>query len=440
MSSRLACLAALLATSALACAGREGTDAAVSRVRKERPIELAPVVFAGNTTEEVAPIVCGPDEDELPPACEAMASHPQQFQFVDDVCRIKRQPIDDDRDFTCPNAASSATMLLADGRVAQYRPASEPVVVDDALRSVIPDSVKLTVILVRRVGGVAHYRYVSNGTSDFTFQPWSSTKFMAIANAASTMRKTSGGHVGLDGVVDGVPVGDLVTIVHSYDETHYPSNALAKWFHDVGGRVHINELLHGWLARPKAESLGGNYGPGYVGLGLSFRAPDGHSVSVTRDPGYAFDNHLSTFSMAEFLKRLVMHREDAATRLPHLEWNDLRVLFYGAESSKWFSGKPGGMSADRSVYLQLHDMDGIVRRSQGRFRIFSKSGMGYAQYVHAGYACFPSVAADGSPVVDGGREIIVSARVDSPAGYVENDRIMARTYKTVVQLALDGKI
>jgi hypothetical protein len=441
MSSRLVVLAALLSVSALACAGREGTETSTAKqVRRDRPIELAPVIFAGNATQELAPVVCGPEEDSLPPACEAMASHPQQFPFMDDVCRSKRFPIEEERDFRCPNVASSADIHLADGRVAHYRPATEPVVVDDALAGVLPDSVKLTVILVRRVNGVPHYRYVSNGTHDQAFQPWSSTKFMAIANAAGTIRKESGGKVGLDGVVDGVPVGDLVTIVHSYDESHYSSNSLAKWFHDVGGRMRINELLHGWLKRPKYESLGGNYGPGFAGIGLKFRDNDGHTVTVPRDPGYSFDNHLSSYSMAEFLKRLVMHREDASTRMPHLEWNDLRVLFYGAESSKWFEGKPGGMSADRSVYLQLHDMDGIVKRSQGHYRILSKSGMGWAQFVHAGYACFPSLDSAGAPIADAGRELIIAARTDGPAGYVENDRTLARAYKTVVQMVLDGKI
>jgi hypothetical protein len=203
--------------------------------------------------------------------------------------------------------------------------------------------------------------------------------------------------------------------------------------------MHINELLHGWLGRPANESLGGNYGPGFVGLPLNFRN-DKHTVTVPRDPGYVFDNRVSTHTMAEFLKRLVMHREDASTRLPGLEWSDLRVLFYGAEETKWFEGRPGGMSADRSVYMQLHDFDNIVKRSQGHFRIFSKSGMGWAQYVHAGYACFPSLDAEGHPIADEGREMIVSMRVDTPAGYVENDRIMAKAYKAIVKAAMDGKI
>lgn len=406
---------------------------------KAVPIEVAPVLIPGGP-EELPPVLCGPEADDLPATCDAMASHPQQFQFVDDVCRIKRWPLDDERDFSCPTMATSADMTLEDGRVVHYRPATAGVAFDDALREVIPDSIKVSVILVRRVNGVPHYRYVSNGTEGDVFQTWSSSKFMAIANAASTLRARSLGAIGLDATVDQVPLGDLVTIVHNYDERHYTSNSLAKWFHDVGGRPRINELLHGWLGRPAGESLGGNYGPGYVGLALNFRDASGHTVTVPRDPGYSFDNRVSSQTMAEFLKRLVMHREDASTRLPNLEWADARTLFYGAESTKWFEGRPGGMSADRSVYMQLYDFDNIVKRSQGRFRILSKSGMGWAQYVHAGYACFPSLGSDGQPIANDGREIIISARVDTPAGYVENDRIMARTYKTIMRMVMDGKI
>lgn len=434
MLRRLALLT--LASLALACAGKQAAEGSAAA---ERPVELAPVLI-GNVAVDLPPVLCGPEDDALPPACDAMASHPQQFQFIDDVCRIKRLPIDDERDYSCMNAATSADMTLESGRVVHYQPADQPVAFEDDLRGVIPASIKVSVILVRRVDGVPHYRYVSNGTSEDVFQTWSASKFMAIANAASTLRARSQGAVGLDGVVDQVPVGDLVTVVHNYDESHYTSNALARWFHDVGGRPKINDLIHGWLARPASETLGGNYGPGYVGLSLNFRDGAGHAVSVPRDPGYFYENHVSTHTMAEFLKRLVMHREDAATRLPHLEWADVRTLLYGAESTSWFPGRPGGMSADRSVYMQLHDFDNIAKRAQGHFRIFAKSGMGSAQYVHAGYACFPSLDAEGRAIPDQGREAIVSVRVDTPGGYVENDRIMARTYKTIVRMVMDGKI
>ena len=86
MSSRVFCLAGLLAVSALACAGREGTETTAKHAKHlpgdGRPIELAPVVFAAHTVQtpqELAPVLCGPEADSLPPACEAMASHPQQF-------------------------------------------------------------------------------------------------------------------------------------------------------------------------------------------------------------------------------------------------------------------------------------------------------------------------------------------------------------------------
>lgn len=426
-----------LAATVLACAGRRETDAS-NKSAAASPIDIPPVLVGGGA-EDIPPIFCGPEEDDLPAACEAMAAHPQQFQFIDDVCRIKRFPIDDERDFSCMNRASSADMALTSGRVVHYKRAGEANAYDDDLRDVIPESIKVSVILVRRVDGVPHYRYVSNGTEDATFQPWSASKYMAIANAASTLRNKSLGAVGLDATVDQVPLGDLVTIVHNYDERHYSSNSLAKWFHDVGGRAHINELLHGWLGRPEKESLGGNYGPGYVGLGLNFHNA-GHTVTIPRDPGYSYDNRVATHTMAEFLKRLVMHREDGATRVPHLEWSDVRTMLYGAENTLWFAGRPGGMSADKSVYMQLHDFDNAAKRAQGHFRIFSKSGMGWAQYVHAGYACLPSLDPEGQPLVDEGREVFISARVDTPAGYVENDRIMARTYQTIMRLVQEGRI
>jgi hypothetical protein len=423
-------------TLALACAGRRGVDA--KQTQAQHPIDIAPQMIGGAV--DLPPILCGPEDDDLPAACEAMASHPQQFQFVDDVCRIKRFPLDDDHEFSCPSTATSADMTLESGKVVHYKTAADPVVFDDDLRDAIPDSIKVSVILVRRVDGVPHYRYVSNGTSEHIIQTWSSSKFMAIANAASTLRAKSNGAIGLDGTAEGVPLGDLVSIVHSYDERFYSSNALSKWFHDVGGRAKINDLLHGWLGRPSNETLGGNYGPGFVGIPLNFRNSEGVTLKLDRDAGYSYENHVSTHTMAEFLKRLVMHREDEATRLPHLQWSDVRTIFYGADSTKWFEGRPGGMSADRSVYMQLHDFDAIVKRSQGHYRILSKSGMGSAQYVHAGYACFPSLDSAGHAIPDQGREAIISVRVDSPAGYVENDRIMARTYKTITRLMMDGKI
>jgi hypothetical protein len=55
-------------------------------------------------------------------------------------------------------------------------------------------------------------------------------------------------------------LGDLSTIIASYDHTMgYSSNSLSSYFHDLGWRTRINELVTGsWLNRP-TNSLGGNY-------------------------------------------------------------------------------------------------------------------------------------------------------------------------------------
>ena len=112
------------------------------------------------------------------------------------------------------------------------------------------------------MNGVPHYRYVSNGTQKQRFQPWSSTKFMAAANAAATLRTKSSGLVGLTGRTGSIPLGDLVTTMVGYDESHgVTSNGVGRYFHDIGGRARANDLLHdAWLKRPAAETFGGNYG------------------------------------------------------------------------------------------------------------------------------------------------------------------------------------
>jgi hypothetical protein len=56
------------------------------------------------------------------------------------------------------------------------------------------------------------------------------------------------------------PLGDLATIVVSYDHTQgYSSNSLSSYFHDLGFRQRLDDLVAGpWLNRA-TETLGGNY-------------------------------------------------------------------------------------------------------------------------------------------------------------------------------------
>lgn len=428
-------LALALAAGAVACATPRHDE--IARAPTER-YEGVPIV--------IPTVVCGPElaeptlDVEPPKPCAAAKAEPHHFQFLEDTCGIKRWPRDEDREYACASVATTTSMTLTDGRVVEYQPPGETPKYDPALAGIVPDDVDLAVILIRRVGGVPHYRYVSNGTHEATFQTWSASKFLAIANAGAHLREESGGAIGLDGTVDGVPVGDLISIVHTYDEHYYTSNALSKWFHDVGGRKRINEALHGWLGRPEGESLGGDYGAGLVNLSYRFRSR-GREIAIARDWSGRFENRVSAHTLAEGLKRLALHREDEVGRMPHLEWVDVRTLFYGAEKSRWFPEQPGGMSADKSVYIQLGaDLETLAARAKERWRIFSQSGQGNAQYVHTGYACFPSLDDAGDPIADEGREFVIAARLSGPSGYVGNDRRMARAYRAIVSRIIEGRI
>jgi len=380
--------------------------------------------------------------DGSTPGCAA-ARGGDHYEFLDDVCHKKRYPSRLDREHTCPVFASTASPVLPDGRAVRYQPATADADVDDeALVGIAPSGLDVTVILVRRVNGVPHYRYLSNGSHADTFQPWSSTKFMAIANAAAALRAGSGYGVGLTASVRGVALGDLITIVHNYDERQFSSNGLARYFHNIGGRARAQELVSGWLERPAAETFGGNYGVSEPALGYTFVEGTGASVSIAPDTSGGRANHLSTFTLAEFLKRVVMHREDASTRLPGVQWADLKTLFYGAEQSSMYTSRWGGMSADPAIYVQAAlPIDAVEQQSRGTWRVFGKLGFGNGEFVHVSYACLPVVDAAGTPVADAGKEVLIATRLaaggTSSAG---RDALLQRHYQAILSRVYDGRL
>ncbi len=382
-------------------------------------------------------------DPEPAPPCPAASPSNDHYQFLDDVCDAKRLPKDRARDLACPTIATSADVPRPDGSIAHYRTSSEPVVFDDDLEGIAPPSVAVTLVLIARVGGVPRYRYVSNGTQELAFQPWSSTKFMAAANAAASLRMASKNEVGLPARAGNVALGDLVTIMASYDETHgYTSNGIGKYFHDVGGRARANDLVHGaWLGRPAAETFGGNYGEPSPALGYTFVDGTG-SVTVTPDATSGPANRLSTRTIAEFLKRLALHREEPGQRLPGIQQADIETLFYGAASSPLFPGTMGGMSADTAIYVQAgHDIDYLDARSHGRWRIFSKLGFGNGDFVLAAYACLPELDATGAPIPNAGKELVIVTRTQTGSSTeLERDRMLARTYRTILPAIVDGRI
>ena len=46
--------------------------------------------------------------------------------------------------------------------------------------------------------------------------------------------------LGLTATVDSLPIGDLSTIVHNYDEQRFTSNGLARWFLNIGTRTQLD--------------------------------------------------------------------------------------------------------------------------------------------------------------------------------------------------------
>lgn len=378
--------------------------------------------------------------DEPPAACSAATG--TSFQFLSDACNVRKKPTKQDRDRACPVSDASATIVRKDGTQITYLPAEAKVVWEpQALVGLVPAAMQISVVLVRRVNGVPHYRYLSNGTHAQAFQPWSSSKFMAVANAAATLRIASNYQVGLTAKVGATPLGDLVTSIHNYDNAPYSSNALGRYFHDIGGRAKANALVHDWLDRPDAETFGGNYGQLPPDLGYSFVAPSGAKVTVPKDTTSGPANHLSTWTSVEFLKRLVHHRENASQRLPGIQWEDLRVLFFGAEGSQKY-GAWGGMTDDTTTYIQQYDMGYIEKRSQGQWVTFSKLGNGTeGELVTTNYACFPQLDDVGAPVPGWGREFLIATHLDAGgATWKERDRIVAKAYRAVLKRIMEDSL
>ncbi len=381
--------------------------------------------------------------EEPAPACPAQTPS-GQFQFLDDTCGAKLSPTFVDRELACPVIDPSAVVPLTGGGNATYVPSSQTISVDTtSLAGLAPSGAYFTVILIRRVGGVPHYRVLSTGNHDDAYQPWSTTKWLAAANAASSLRIASSYGVGLTASVAGKPLGDLVTSIANYDDSPYSSNALGRYFHDIGGRKRANDLIHTlWLKRPASETFGGNYGAASPPLGYTFKEPAGASVTITPDATAGPANHLSSFTIAEALKRVVLHREEPTERLPAIQWADVKTLLYGAEGSTKY-GPWGGLAADTAIYLQAaHDIAYLEKRSQGRWRIFSKLGLGTGgQFLNVGYACLPVLDPAGKPVPGWGRELVIAAHLPTGgATWAERDRILARAYRKILIRVVDGRL
>lgn len=421
------------------------------------------------------------------------------LKYLDDQNCEKVFPTNADRDHKCPVAVLSTPPpgYQPDGALAD-------VMVDDSL-PVYDPVIKACLVVTKRVAnssaanGVTLYNkyYCNPAGAKTAYEPWSSSKIFAMANAAGHLRSEESscpnGVYGLDGSTSGkrgaTMLGDLSTIVCSYDHTAgYTSNSLSSYFHDIGFRSRINDLVHTWLGAPEL-SLGGNYGEA-TPADLSFQiqsasssassasssAPTavikkyskiGHDVSqieryfrrnstqerttttcpADKDPWpVIYVNSLSALAEVELTRRLAFHREiNPELRFPGTTWQDIQQILYGAESSRFFPGQVwGGMTADTAIYLQsAPSLSALLTKSETNkkdFRIFSKLGAGYSssrqvgEIVNNAHLCLPSVG-DGN---NGGAEFTITVEGSIPYDYdlSKVDGHVAAAMADIVEFAL----
>lgn len=218
---------------------------------------------------------------------------------------------------------------------------------------------------------------------------------------------------GLDGTVHGkhgvTPFGDLASVICSYDTTAgYSSNSLSSYFHDIGWRDRIDDLVVNWLGA-KDQSLGGNYGEATPSdLGFVVTTPEDPSnanatCAVDKDPWpKVYSNSISSLSAAELTRRIALHREiDEKLRFPGSTWTDMQTILYGAESSALFPGLQwGGMTTDTGIFVQsassMNSLLSDTKTNHDMWRIFSKLGCGYSSSRYRGemvtnaHACVPT--------------------------------------------------
>lgn len=394
---------------------------------------------------------------------------PTGENFYDGADSWPLLPTNQDRNFTCPVRFKNSDVINQDTGTA-YLPASDgnPQTWRNqisfnwtALNTILadiasPDELKVTVIDIRRVLGVPHFRYLSNGTQDDFFSPGSANKFMAFAALGARLRGESRGKIGLDAVTDDtrhtgrVPLGDLVSFATTQAETFwnptlyknqifpFTSNNVASWAKRRAGQAAATQLLQmGWLGFRNLY-LYSDYGNNDSALDGKFYA-NNTSVSISEssnspdiDTGKA-DDRVSTLASAEFLKRLVLHREDVREALPHLSYTDVQNILYGShpQQSRYFKNTFSGMAHAPSTYVQralglssvsrvddsyLVDNSESAIASRGQWRVFTNAGASQKligrylrnDFALNAYVCLPAYDSAGK-LNSTGREFVISA-------------------------------
>ncbi len=303
-----------------------------------------------------------------------------------------------------------------------------------------PSDGKIHLIDIKKINDAYGYKYLSNGTQDQLFEPWSSSKVMAISAALAKARAA-----GLKNAskVGQVPLADLITSIHNYDEfgqSKASSNAIATFFINFVGREKLTRYYKDdWLklANSKVRIRGGYGEPPFQpqpNLWYGQNKPDGIEIagfaSGADDPfaqsyrckecGLTGNKPQTTLAMAEWLKRLALHDREVQTNFPMLDKSDVQKLFYGIGHSAKNEKMAGMMKGigQGLAYAIANTIGGerqnnpkalLDKITQGKWRIWQKIGWGpsetrgAAEYVLLAHVCLPHY--------QGGREFTLSAQV-----------------------------
>ncbi|WP_088328759.1 hypothetical protein [Lacimicrobium sp. SS2-24] len=302
------------------------------------------------------------------------------------------------------------------------------------------ENTRLLVIDYRMQESQLAYRYLANRQSqNQLYEPWSTSKVMAITAAISAARAQGVGAQSLAGGV--VPVADLITSIHTYTPfggADGNSNAIATYLVNAAGRDYITGLFQGnWLKLNDARiGLRGGYYVEIFNPGAPFWSDpvSGKKAAMpvltanTADPGYRSyrcdacaltgNKPMTTLAQAEWLKRLAVHGRDNVSPHPNLTPSDVRTLFYGMGHSDAKS-EHGGMIAGISRLIP-HAISRALggnednakvlldELNQGKWRIFQKLGWGpsgtrgMSEVAMLAHVCLPGV--------QGGREFTLAAQ------------------------------
>jgi hypothetical protein len=291
------------------------------------------------------------------------------LQYLDDSKCVKHFPSVYDRDYVC-NVPIYDT--VPEGFQPEGPLSSIKVDTNTLLKYVTDPDVNVCTVITKRVadkssplGYSLYNKYFCAGdySANTPYETWSSSKIFAMANAAGHLRtnetqcgsgNTHNQEFGLDGTVKGkhgtTPLGDLATVVCSYDTTAgYSSNSLSSYFHDIGWRDRIANLVSGqWLGMP-GQTLGGNYGeatPSDLGYTVNTTSLAGayETCAADKDPWpKTYSNSISALSEVEMTRRIALHREIPENlRWPGATWKDIQV--------QYLSPTPSTHSADELLF------------------------------------------------------------------------------------------